>query len=181
VNDDMEPSTLSRGQRYQLMLAHKAAASALENSLKDEAAQEFEEHGVRVTWGLPGGGQVITSLTHDRATVTDAAALLAWVRINHPDQVYTPPERIREAWLIGFLKRLAPLGPMPPGTLNPDDLVDVRTGAVVPGVRWVRGGQLDSVAVRNDKAAVLRMNLAAAAYAQGKGPMPGLESGESYG
>lgn len=173
---------------YGLMLAHKAAASALEASLKEAAAGEFERERVRVTWELPGGGQVIVSLRHDAATVTDPAALLAWVKHFRPDQVQVV-ESIRPAYLEQLLKDVEP-GENPddaedePDTARPGErftAVLPGYGLLVQGVMWVKGGGLSSVAVRNDRDAVKRMNLAAAAYAEGTGTMPGLESGESNG
>lgn len=176
----------SRADMYRLMLAHKAAAGALENALKNAAAEEYEKERVRVTWDLPGGGQVVTSLRHDAAIVTDQAALLAWVKFFRPDQVQVV-ESIRPAYLEALLKDVVP-------HLGEDDTdADPETapagtrfcvllegdGVVIPGVEWIKGGGLSSVAIRNDKAAVQRMNLAAAAYAEGTGTMPGLESGES--
>lgn len=166
----------SRAERYRLMLAHKAAASALENSLKNEAADEYEREGVRVTWELTGGGQVIASLRHDSVSVTDPAALLAWVKVHRPDQVQTL-EQVRPAYVDQLLREVVPVAvelddeesfepeEAHPGASFP--VVLCGDGVVVPGVRWVKGGGLASVAIRNDRAAVTRMNLAAADYAAG--------------
>lgn len=167
------------------MLAHKAAASALENALKDAAAAEFEEEGVRVTWALPGGGQVVTSLTHDAAVITDPEALLIWVKGQFPEQVQRT-EQVRPAYVSKLLSSVVPIE-LDPEERQPEEAVPGTRfcvvlpgdGAVVPGIRWVKGGGLSSVAIRNDKAAVQRMNLAAAEYAAGTGAMPGLESGEN--
>ena len=175
----------TRAERYRLMLAHKAAASALEASLKDAAAEEFNAEGVRVSWEMPGGGLVYASLHKDAATVTDAAALLAWVKANRPDQIQVI-ESVRPAYLEALLQQVVPveMGEEEP---QPEDakpgasfaVVLDGDGNVIPGVRWVKGGGLSSVSIRNDPSAVRRMNLAAAAYADGTGAMPGLESGES--
>lgn len=180
-----------RVERYQLMLAHRAAAAALEASLKDEAAGEYEREHVRVTWEWPGAGQVVASLRHDAVTITDQETLTAWLRVNYPHQVrqVTRWEPINTAWLTDEF--LAGLVPTPfaddepePAKAAPGDrltVVDPNGGAVVPGVRWVKGGGLASVAVKPDRDAVRRMNLAAAEYAAGAGPMPGLTSGENDG
>jgi hypothetical protein len=167
------------------MMAHRAAARALEASLKDEAAEEYERERVGVSWRMPGGGTVFTSHASSGATITDGAAFMAWVKANYPDQIYQPPEDIRPGWLGPFLKRLQPdtyeeeVDGIPPGERI--DAIDPAGGAIVPGVQWVKGGGLASVSVKVDKDAERRMNLAAAAYAQGLGTMPGLESGESHG
>jgi hypothetical protein len=177
----------SRAETYRLMLAHKAAAGALEAALKNAAVEEYENERVRVTWDLPGGGQVIASLRHDAAVVEDPAVLLAWVKQFRPDQVQEI-EQVRPAYVEQLLKDVVPHE-------NPDDAEDTPEdaapgtrfcvllpgdGVLIPGVCWVKGGGLASVAVRNDRDAVKRMNLAAAAYAEGTGVMPGLESGEKH-
>lgn len=188
---ELERSKLSRGERYRLMLAHRAAARAMEASLKDEAAAEYEREGVGVSWRLPGDGMVLTSLRNDSVTVTDEAAFLAWVKVNFPERVRVV-ETVYGGWQAAFLGRLEPYvgDPAVPDERDPEELwallqpgerataLDPETGAVIPGVRFVKGGGLASVAVRVNKDAERRMNLAAAAYAQGAGTMPGLESGE---
>lgn len=176
----------SRADIYRLMLAHKAAAGALENALKNAAAEEYEKERVRVTWDLPGGGQVVTSLVHDVATVTDPAALLAWVKVFRPDQVQVV-EQVRPAYVGQLLKDVVPHEDPDDAGADPDTakpgarfcVLLPGDGVLIPGVEWIKGGGLSSVAIRNDKAAVQRMNLAAAAYAEGTGTMPGLESGEN--
>lgn len=176
----------SRSERYRLMLAHKAAASALEAGLKDEAAAELEK-GVRVTWELVGGGSVVVNLRHDSTSIADTEAFMEWLALAYPHQVQRicRLEAINAKWIAeAFLPTLVPFpeGDEPDPeeaaqgarypVLNPDG------GAVVPGAIWTKGGGLASVSIRNDPAAVRRMNLAAAEYAQGTGTMPGLEPGE---
>jgi hypothetical protein len=190
---EMERSTRSRIERYRLMMAHRAAARALDLSLKNEAAEEYEREKVGVSWRMPGGGLVLTSLRHDSIMVTDEDAFLAWVKINYPDQVRVV-EMVHSGWQAGFLGRLGRfVGNHMAGDdeRDPDDVwaalqpgerataIDPGTGAIVPGVRHVKGGGLASVGIKVDKDAERRMNVAAAAYAQGTGAMPGLESGES--
>jgi hypothetical protein len=168
------------------MLAHKAAASALENALKNAAAEEYEKERVRVTWDLPGGGSVYTSLRRDAAAVTDPAALLAWVKVFRPDQVQVI-EQVRPAYVDHLLKSVVPHedpedAEAEPDTAGPGTRFCVLLpgdGMLIPGVEWIKGGGLASVSVKSDPAAVKRMNIAAAAYADGTGTMPGLESGES--
>lgn len=175
----------TRAERLQLMLAHRAAASALEASLKDEAAEEAEREGAKINWSWPGQGQVYTSHNDDASTVTDPAALLTWVKSNYPEQVQVI-EAIRPAWLKVFLDTVEPI---PDGDETPEpervaagdrlNVVDPRGGAIVPGVRWVKGGGLRSVSVKPDPDATRRMNLAAAAYAAGTGPLPGIEGAKA--
>lgn len=187
---DLERSTRTRSERMRLMMAHKAAYRALEASLKDDAAEEYEREHVGVSWRLPSGGSIFTSHAHDAVVVTDHAAFLAWVERAYPDEVQTV-KQVRESWFTAFSKHgLAVISNDDNGDItNPDEgapgerfeVADANGGELVPGLRWVRGGGLTSVSVKVDKDAERRMNLAAAAYAQGTGTMPGLESGESHG
>lgn len=162
------------------MLAHRAAASALEASLKDEVAEEYERERASVNWTWPGAGSVYTSLNKDAVVVTDPAALLAWVEINYPEQVHTVKE-IRPAWLTkNLLPSLEPNSSDEGGEkrLSPGERLPVigAGGAIVPGVHWVKGGGLRSVSVKPDAAAEIRLNLAAAEYAAGRAiGMPELE------
>lgn len=180
----------SRAERYALMLTHRAVAAALEASLKNDAAGEYEREGVRVTWDLPDG-QVVASLRHDAIEVTDEAAFLEWLAVAYSHQVerVCRLEVINPNWVSKTL--LASLEPIPED--DEDDVeippasmpagsrltaVDPSTGTVVPGVRWTRGGGLASVSVKPNQSVMRGLNLAAAAYVEGAGPMPGLESGE---
>lgn len=180
----------TRDERFQLMLAHRAAAKALEASLKDEAAEEYELHRTRVTWDLVGGGSVMASLVHDATRVVDPEAFMEWLAVAYPHQVrrVTRLEVINQDWVSKvLLPSLVPLAlaeddPEPAQAKPGDRLTTIdpaeSSGAVVPGVRWCKGGGLSSVSVKTDKAAEARMNLAAAAYVEGVGAMPGLESGD---
>lgn len=180
---------MRRDEKLRLMLAHRAAAAALEADLKNEAAEEYALHGARVSWEWPGAGSVVASLNHDAFLVTDQDAFMAWLASDSPHQVRarTGWEAINPKWLSEtYLPGLVPLdededvegvAPPRPGDRRPVACPD--TGAIVPGVRWVRGGGLRSVAVKADQDAVRRLNRAAADYANGAGPMPGLTTGES--
>lgn len=172
----------TRKERYALMLAHRAAAQALEQDLKDEMAGSFEREGARETWDLPGLGQVIGAVSHDSVEITDRPALLAWLEVNLPHQVHQVTEVINPNWLKDvFLPGLI--------AVDPDDEVDEPApgdramvmdsdGTVVPGVQWRRGGGYAGASVRPDSSTTRRLKIAATAYAIGAGPMPGLTSGE---
>jgi hypothetical protein len=181
------------------MMAHRAAAAALEASLKNEAADEFEVHGARVSWEWPGAGSVVASLNHDAVIVTDEKAFLEWLSLTKPHQVIRECRLvvINQKWLQEiFLTSLAPFVGEPgvPDHRNPEDLLallqpgermatfDPETGAVVPGVRWVKGGGLRSVSVKADSSTTRRLNFAAADYAAGAGlDQLGITMGESSG
>lgn len=170
----------TRAERYRLMLAHRAAAKALEASLKDEAAQEYEREKVRVTWDLPGGGQISSALRHDAVIISNPDAFMEWMSVTYPHQVRRVSilEAVNASWVSGtFLASLLP-NELEEDEADRKTVVDPTGGAVVPGVHWVRGGGLASVSIRGtDKTAEKRMNLAAAAYAAGEiGEMLGLGS-----
>jgi hypothetical protein len=165
------------------MLAHRAAAQALEQDLKDEMAGNFEREQARETWDWTGLGQVVGAISHDSVEITDRATLLAWLEVNLPHQVHQVTEVINPNWLKDvFLPGLI--------AVDPDDEVDepapgdkamVMTGdgTIVPGVQWRRGGGYAGASVRPDSSTTRRLKIAATAYAIGAGPMPGLTSGDS--
>lgn len=184
--EELTPARRTRKQRYALMLAHKAAASALEASLKDEMADSFEREGARETWDLPGLGLVVGAVTQDSVEITDKDALVDWLNTYYPHQVHEVhrKEVINPGWLANvLLPALVPMdeeGGEPGGSPGARALlVDNKIGTIVPGVRWTRGGNLAGVSVRPDSDTRRRLNLAAADYAIGAAQMPGLPSGES--
>lgn len=188
-----------RPERFRLMLAHRAAAAALEASLKNEAADEYELHGARVSWEWPGAGSVVASLNHDAVIVTNEKAFLEWLSLTKPHQVIRECRLvvINQKWLQEtFLTSLTPFVGEPgvPDHRDPEDVqtllqpgermttLDPETGAVVPGVVWVKGGGLRSVSVKADSSTTRRLNLAAADYAAGAGlDQLGITIGESSG
>jgi hypothetical protein len=127
----------------------------------------------------------VASLNHNAVVVTDSDALIEWMKVNHPHQVrpVTTWTFINQDWLNKvFLAGLEPFHEDEGGEqlLAPGErlaVLDPAGGALVPGVRWVKGGGLRSVSVKPDPAVTRRLNLAAAAYAEGAGPMPGITSG----
>lgn len=178
---------MKRDEKLRLMLAHRAAAAALEADLKNEAAEEYAEHGARVSWEWAGAGSVIASLNHDTVIVTDQDAFLDWLAADSPHQVrprtgweVINPKWLAEVYLPGLVPQeeyddLDAIAEPRPGDRRSVMCPD--SGALVPGVRWVRGGGLRSVAIKADPAAMRQLNLAAATYALGRGPMPGLTTG----
>lgn len=179
----------TREEKYRLMLAHRAAAGALEASLKDEAAAEYEQHRARVSWDWTDMGSVVASLNHNAVVVTDPDAFMEWMKVNAPHQVqpvttwtFINPDWVNKV-LLPSLEPVAIADDDPePAEAKPGDRLPVLDmgeggGVVVPGVRWVKGGGLRSVSVKPDPAVTRRLNLAAAAYADGAGPMPGITSG----
>lgn len=169
----------SRSELLQIALAHKAAYLAAENELKERAAELFETEGSADTWRLPGG-MVITSVTQPRAVITDREAFLDWLERNYQHQVKSEVVTVRtvvnQNWLDEqLLGRLVPAAEDEDGGLA----VDMEGGAVVPGVRWRKGGTLSGVSIRPDPDLQRRLRAAVAPYIDGAGPMPGLPAGES--
>lgn len=174
----------TRAELLQLQMVHGAAAAAAEAELKDRARQLFAEEGSADTWRLPGG-QVIVQLTNDRAEIADRDAFLAWLAAAYPHQVTTRTivvtEVINEKWLTEEL--LASLTPLDPDEADPGEatmLMDAE-GTIVPGVTWRKGGGLYGVSVRPDATVKRRLKEAAAAYIDGTGTLPGIETGETRG
>lgn len=168
MSDEQMPRT--RAQLLQLMLAHEAAAAACKAALRDEAAELFTKHGSADTWRLPGG-QVITSQTHDRASIVDEPAFLAYLAKVQPHQVTTRTvtEPVNRKWVLEeFLPALQPLDPDELEAGEQTQLMDAE-GTLVPGVTWAKGGGLSSVTVRPDSAVTRRLRAAAEAYAAGRG------------
>lgn len=183
--EGLTPTRRTRKERYALLLAHRAAAQALEASLKTEMADTFEREGARETWDLPGLGQVVGSVSHDSVSIHDPAALIDWLNTNHSHQVREvhTKEVINPGWLKDvFLAGLTPMDPddEEPGPGATTLLMDA-DGTVVPGVRWIRGGGYAGAAVKPDSSTTRRLREAADRYAIGAGDMPGLPSGESSG
>lgn len=170
----------TREETFRLMVAHRAAAAALEAVLKDEAADEFERQKTAVQWRW-GGGVLSTNLNHDAVVIRDREAFMAWLKVNYPHQVVTETvivtKPINNAWLdeellARLVAEVSDDDPVKPG----DDLpvMDPDGGALVPGVRWVKGGGLRSVSIKPEPAIVRELNIAAAVYALDRGPMPEL-------
>jgi hypothetical protein len=167
------------------MLAHRAAAKALEDNLKEEMTETFTREGARETWDLPGLGQVVGSVTHDSVAVHDMDALVDWLNTYMPHQVREVhrKEVINPNWLKDvFLAGLTPLDDdeTEPGP-GASTLLMNAEGTIVPGVRWVRGGGFAGAAVKPNSSTARRLLDAAKQYAIGAGEMPGLPSGESSG
>jgi len=168
--------TLNRTELVQRMLAHRAVAEDCERALKGEAERIFAEHRTADTWRMPGTGQVVVSLTRDRAAVVDEAAFLAWLGRRYPTEVVWVPKVRNPEWLKQLLGRLAAVDPeeLAPGeaTMCADD-----EGTVIPGVEWRKGGCFYGAAVRPETALSRRLAKAAEAYVLDGTPMPGMIEG----
>lgn len=119
-------------------VAAEAAARAAEQRalLFAQARQEFEQERIAPTWRIPGLGTVPLSMTADRVDVADEAVYTAWVAERHPEQIETIT-RVRPAF-DGVLRK---------GAAKRGAACTVE-GEVIPGLRFVPGGEPKNIAIR---------------------------------
>ena len=125
-------------------LAYKAAEKALHAALKAEGQVEHEAHRMaptfRATFGVASA-----SVTNDHVEITDQDALIGWIAGRYPTEVVTRTvTSVRNpAWLERLLDTWATIGPEDEetGSIADDE------GRIVPGVRWVEGGEFITVSV----------------------------------
>lgn len=124
-------------------LVYKAAQAALHEALKAEGRVEHEAHKMASTFRA-GFATAGTSVTNDHVEITDQDALVAYIAGRYPTEVVTRTvTSVRNpAWLERLLDTWAVVGPEDDeGTIADDD------GVIVPGVKWVEGGQFITVSV----------------------------------
>jgi hypothetical protein len=158
----------SREERLALHALHKAAAAALEASLKSEAIDEYEAHGSAATWrfGEDQEDLVVASVAHSHAEATDQEAMLDFLEQHTSLTIRREVREVSEEGLKTWLATLEPMveieGKDPeenfpiwrPATAKerrePGATFPCRDshGRMVSGVRWVAGGKLSSVAIR---------------------------------
>lgn len=153
---------MNRAQVVRAVLACDALAGELRRQLKADAKAEFEEQDCAATWRLKGVGTVSTSLTSDKAVVSDEAAFLDYVRDAYPTEVEEIRiVRPRENWLRAFLEGVAKRG----------EPVCDRDGRAVPGVVFVPGGDFHTVSIIPDDEMKAELKRAATEIAAGKRPL----------
>lgn len=118
----------------------KARAAAARQALTDDATTELAEQGSAPSWRFAGLGQVLLPLSKTSLSVSDPAALVAWVQQQYPTEVEMVPT-IRPAFLDALGKRVLVEG---------DVVVDPSTGAIVPGYRVLPGGAAKALTIRAD-------------------------------
>jgi hypothetical protein len=121
----------------------KARAQAARQVLAAEASAELERDGIAPTWRIPGLGTVPLGVTSDTVVVDDADAYTKWVADRYPTEVETVAH-VRGVF-DGHLRRAAAERGDPP--------CDPKTGKVIPGLRFVAGGQPRGIQIRPDSAA----------------------------
>lgn len=115
-------------------------AARYRQQLADTAFTQYAVEGVAPTYRMPDVATVSTRIARDAVTVTDPAALLAWVAERHPEQVQ---QQVRTSY-IDHLRRT--------GRPNGTDVVDP-DGEVVPGLAYVPGGRFLGITVKPTTAA----------------------------
>jgi hypothetical protein len=128
--------------------------SAADKGLREQARTDFDVPGVRDI-GVIGDEQIgSVQLTKGREawTVTDPAALLAWVKANVPDEVVTV-EQVRSSYVTALLARAKGQG----------NAVDPFTGELIPGIDCRTSGPTLTVKPSKDAAQTI-----AQAFADGR-------------
>ncbi len=123
--------------------AAKAKASAIRDELTQDAQAEYAEQGTAPTWRLPDIGTVSLPVSKETVYVSDADALLAWVKVHFPEEVEAL-HRVRPAFLTALLAKVEPI----------EDVACVpMSGDIVPGLAVRPGGQPQSLSFRPSAAA----------------------------
>lgn len=112
-----------------------AEAATARAALEADARAELERDGTAPTWRIPGLATVPLGTTKPRVDVVDGDAYMVWLLDRYPDEVQPS---VRPAFDIRLRAEAAKLG----------DPVDPRTGELIPGLRFVPGGQAKGVSVR---------------------------------
>lgn len=166
-----------KDEMVRLMLAHRAAADALEAALKLRQTEAFAVDRSADTSRLPYA-TITANVSHDRAEVVDDQVFLKWLQGKAPSEIelrmirtVRNPKWLRETFLPTLV-------PMDPAELAPGEFTQCMygEGELVPGVVWRRGGDLRSVSIKPDRDAVRRLAAAAELYAVGEAGPPELTS-----
>lgn len=132
-------SELSRADKARAIVMFEELAAALRVELLGEAAAEHAQ-GSTPSWRM-GDVTVSSSLSNPSVVVEDPKAFLAYVEAVYPTEVETivpePVTQIRPHFAKNLLTQLAKSGAA----------VD-HEGTVIPGLKFVPGGVLRSIAVK---------------------------------
>lgn len=178
----MDEPVRSARELFQLFMAHKAAAEQCEAALKSRALDAFEK-GDLASGPLPGLGRVELRFSQGGPSVVPELEqqFLMWLRERMPDEVVVVFKLRDPGYAKLYLGQQAtPVDPDELGPGEPTFMVDKR-GEVIPGVKWTKGGRLETVALTRDSDMKRRLDKAAHGYARGTGPMLGLTAGEGSG
>lgn len=152
---------MNRRETVQALAACDALAAELRKKLRAEAEVEYRDQGCAPTWRMPGF-TVTSSVTHNGVAVDDQAAFVAYVAEAYPTEVETVTvTRVRPAWQERFLKDVVGRGEPP---CDAD-------GRVIPGLRFVPGGEFKSVSVTPAPATKDELRFTARQIASGALPL----------
>jgi hypothetical protein len=129
---------MNRSEKARAVVLFEELAVALRAELFGEAAHEHSQ-GSTPSWRM-GEVTVSSSLSNPTVVIDDQAAFLAYVQATYPTEVetvVTTTTQVRPHFAKDVLTRLAKSG----------DVVD-HEGTVVPGLRFVPGGNLRSISVK---------------------------------
>lgn len=153
---------MKRDDRVALLLMHRAAAEALEESLKAEAQHEHEEHGTAASWRM-APATITANLANDRAAVVDEAAFWGYLKERHPGEFHTVTVPRNPKW-VNLMRAAFAKRPVRGQDGRATGAVMDEEGSVVPGLAYERGGRFLSASVKpNEEHA--RVLLDAARYA----------------
>lgn len=132
----------------------KERARGLRSGLDADARAELEEQGTAPTWRLADIGTWSLPVSKETATVTDGAALTAWVKGRYPSEVV---EVVNPAFQQALLSRLVLVG---------EHVADPATGEIVPGLGVRPGGVPQSMRFRPSAGAQAVADQAASALVE---------------
>lgn len=153
---------MKRDDRVALLLMHRAAAEALEESLKAEAQREHEEHGTAASWRM-APATVTTNLANDRAEVTDEASFWGYLKARWPGEFITVTIPRNMKW-VNLMRHSFATRPVRGQDGRATGAVLDEEGTVVPGLRFERGGRFLSASIKPNEGHA-RVLLDAARYA----------------
>jgi hypothetical protein len=145
---DVTPPSASRLDRVREILrleglaaAASARAAAVRAALQDEARAEYAREKTAPSWRMPDVATVSLAISKETIVVSDADALITWVKERHPHQIRTvTTEQIWPGFQTQLLADCVP-------TDDGDRAVDPKTGEIVPGVAVRKGGEPKSLSI----------------------------------
>lgn len=126
--------------------AHDQAVAA-RAELERDARADLEANGAAPTWRIAGMCTVPLATTTAQVVVDDPAAYTRWLEQRYPTKVETLTRPL-DAFDVAFRRTLAAGGDPP---------CDPATGELVPGLRFVAGGEPRGVSVRPEPGVKARM------------------------
>jgi hypothetical protein len=146
---------------------HKAAAAALEASLKDEAEKDWIDHETAITWRW-GEDRLSTNHNSQGWKVSDSEALLDFLEQRTSAVQKTVVRSLPDGFLDSWMQDLAM-----DSEGRPRATFSMEGNPVVPGVVWEEGGGLKSISLVISDGGKRAARQAVQAYVEGDAPFPG--------